>query len=364
MIDGLMTGLAGLAASRVLFCVFPNLEERRMLADAGEVSVIIPARNESLTLPHLLEDLKNQTVQPLEVICVDDDSTDDTAKVAASWGARVVAAPPRPEGWLGKPWACETGARTSKGKHLLFLDADVRLAPEALSTLISEYGEGDRVISVQPYHYVPKAYEQFALFFNALQLGANGAALPRPHGIGLFGPVILISRNALEMIQGFSGVCSCIVEDLALGDRLREAGIGFRLFSGGRLISFRMYREGIGSLVQGWTKNFAAGAARTPLWLFALVFLWVMGCASAPFRLILSAVRGAWLETALQAALYILWTMELRRIAGKLGSFNLPVVAFYPLPLMVFLWVFLQSCWKKVMRRPVQWKGRDIRWGK
>ncbi|NLX25332.1 MAG: glycosyltransferase [Lentisphaerae bacterium] len=364
MIASLMTGLAGLVASRVLFRRFPCLEYHPSAADAKDVSVIIPARNEALTLPHLLEDLKNQTIQPLEVICVDDDSSDDTALVAASLGARVVPAPPRPEGWLGKPWACEAGTRSSKGKHLLFLDADVRLAPDALSTLMTEYGDGHRAISVQPYHCVPKGYEQLALFFNALQFGANGAALPRPRGIGLFGPVILMSRNALETIQGFTGVCSCIVEDLALGERLRESGIEFRLLSGGRLISFRMYRDGIGSLVKGWTKNFAAGAARTPIWLFALVFLWVTGCTSAPFRLILSAVQGAWSEVALQTALYLLWVMELRRIADKLGSFRLPVIAFFPLPLGLFLWVFVQSCWKKVMKRPVQWKGRDIRWGK
>lgn len=364
MIGGLLTGLTGLASSRVLFFRFPSMKERRTPVDAGDVSVIIPARNEALTLPSLLEDLKNQTAQPLEVICVDDDSTDDTAKVATSWGARVIPAESRPEGWLGKTWACETGVRASKGKRLLFLDADVRLAPDVLSTLMSEYGDGDRVISVQPYHCVPKGYEQLALFFNVLQFGANGVSLPRPREIGLFGPVIFMSRNALDAVQGFSGVCSCIVEDLALGERLRESGIEFRLFSGGRLISFRMYRDGIGSLIQGWTKNFAAGAARTPIWLFALVFLWVMGCTSAPFRLILSAVRGAWIEAALQGALYIVWIMELRRIASKLGSFKFPVVALYPLSLGLFLWVFSQSCWKKVMKRPVQWKGRDIRWGK
>jgi 4,4'-diaponeurosporenoate glycosyltransferase len=363
MIAGL-TGLIGLAASRVLFWDFPSLKARRTTADAGDVSIIIPARNEALTLPYLLEDLKKQTAQPHEVICVDDDSSDNTSLVAAALGARVVPAPPRPEGWLGKPWACETGARASRGKHLLFLDADVRLAPDALSALMSEYGDGHCVISVQPYHSVPKGYEQLALFFNALQFGANGAALRRPRGIGLFGPVIFISRSTLDAIDGFSGVCSCIVEDLALGERLRESGIQFRLLSGGRLISFRMYRDGIGSLVQGWTKNFAAGAARTPPLLFVLVFVWVMGCTSAPFRLILSAAQGAWSEVALQSALYLLWVMELRRIADKLGSFRLPVIAFFPLPLGLFLWVFVQSCWKKAMKRPVQWKGRDIHWGK
>ena len=66
---------------------------------------------------------------PQEIIVVDDGSEDDTAGVASAGGAVVIAAAPPPEGWLGKPWACHTGALAATGSHILFLDADVRLAP-------------------------------------------------------------------------------------------------------------------------------------------------------------------------------------------------------------------------------------------
>lgn len=364
MISGVLTGLAGIIASRILFFQFPVLEAGNSGHEDARVSVIIPARNEANTLPDLLEDLKRQKVPPFEVICVDDDSLDDTAAVAAAHGASVITAPNRPEGWLGKPWACETGAQAAAGDCLLFLDADVRLAPDAVRELLWVYQAGEGVVSVQPFHRIPKGYEQLALFFNALQFGANGASLPRPHEVGLFGPVILMSRKVFDAIGGFTGVRSCIIEDLALGERLKEAGIGFRLFAGGSLISFRMYREGIRSLVQGWTKNFAEGSSKAPIGLFLLVFIWVTGCTSVPFRLILSVFGRDWLQLGIQAALYALWVIELRRVVTQLGSFCPSAIVGYPYSLTVFLWVFLWSWIKKVLRLPVYWKGREIRKGK
>ncbi len=364
MIAGILTGLAGIVASRVLFFRFPVLERGSSGHAAVRMSVIIPARNEAKTLPDLLEDLKLQRVPPFEVICADDESSDDTAAVAAAHGARVITVPDRPEGWLGKPWACETGARAAAGECILFLDADVRLAPDAIHMLLSAYESGEGAVSVQPFHRIPKGYEQLALFFNALQFGANGAALARPRGVGLFGPVILMSRKVFDAIEGFSGVRSCIIEDLALGERLREAGFSFRLFSGGDYISFRMYRDGFGSLVQGWTKNFAEGASKAPIALFALVFLWVTGCTSVPFRLILSAFGRDWLQLGIQAALYALWAIELRRVATRLGSFRPSAIVGYPCSLAVFLWVFLWSWIKKALRLPVIWKDREIRRGR
>ncbi len=363
MITGLLTGMAGLIASRILFYQFPRLRHA-VTGRANHLSVVIPARNEANTLPELLGDLERQTVQPLEVLCVDDDSTDATAQVAGVHGARVICSPARPEGWLGKTWACETGFRAARGEVILFLDADVRLAPDALASLMAEFGAGDSVLSVQPYHSMPAGYEQLSLFFNALQFGANGAALPRPRGIGLFGPVILTRKSTLAQVGGFTGVRSSVVEDLALGERLRTVGFQFRLSIGDPLISFRMYRDGFRSFLEGWTKNFATGAARTPVWLFFLVFVWVMGCASVPFRMIRSAAVGDWGTLLANAPLYVLWGLELRRIASRIGSFRPSTIAAYPVSLAVFLWVFAISFAKKALRLPVRWKGRDIGWEK
>lgn len=95
--------LAGLAAAGILFRRFPKLPEGEPRSSGlPPVSVIIPARNEEETLPLLLADLKCQTAAPFEILCVDDDSADDTARVARAGGARVISVQEKPAGWIGK----------------------------------------------------------------------------------------------------------------------------------------------------------------------------------------------------------------------------------------------------------------------
>lgn len=366
LIYALGIGAVGLAAGRILFARVPCLCMRARpnspFPKGLTVSVIIPARNEAHTLPHLLKDLAQQTTIPLEIICVDDDSTDDTASVAAAYGAKVIAAPPRPKGWLGKPWACQTGALAAEGKQLLFLDADVRLAPDAITALLYEYGRGENPISVAPYHAVPAGYEQLSLIMNMVAFGANGASLPRQQAFGLFGPLILMSKTHFQRIEGFFPVRSCIAEDVALGEQFKKTGLTFRVYAGGPLISFRMCSQGIPLLVKGWVKNLSTGAAKCPRWLCALTFLWIASCASVPVYFVCAAMQGSKGWLAIQTLLFFLWIAELYRIAKKLGSFKLETILLYPLSLGLFIVLFITSSFKKALKRPVEWKDRQIDW--
>ena len=85
------------------------------------LSVLIPARNEAATLPHLLAALAGQTLQPLEVIVIDDHSSDATAAIARAAAAtlplRVLQPPPLAPGWCGKTWALHHGVKASCGIH-------------------------------------------------------------------------------------------------------------------------------------------------------------------------------------------------------------------------------------------------------
>lgn len=116
----MLFGALGLVVSRILFRHFPTLPGKEGNVDASQLSVIIPARNEAQTLPDLLPDLSRQTVTPLEIICVDDASTDDTASIATAHGAKVVPARDRPSGWLGKPWRAIVGCVLLKANTFCF----------------------------------------------------------------------------------------------------------------------------------------------------------------------------------------------------------------------------------------------------
>lgn len=350
--------LLGFAAALVLFFRIPRLPDAPETRSSCKVSVVIPARNEEHTLPLLLFDLARQTLPPFEILVANDDSEDATAEVALSLGAKVLSLAKKPDGWVGKSWACQNGAEAAAGELIVFLDADVRLSPEGLSRIVAAYA-ANGTSSVQPYHKTQKAYEQSALFFNLIQVGANGAALPRPVNLGLFGPVIAISRADYFAAGGHEGVKASVVEDMALARKLRQAKIPFRLFVGDGDVSFRMYPAGFRSLWQGFCKNFATSASRIPVWLFLLVTVFIASITSVPLHLIL-ALLGGEAVLIVYAALYALWVFALFRISKRIGRFSSAAVLFYPAPLIVFLLVFLCSGFLRLFRRNVKWKGRAI----
>ncbi len=347
----------GFGAAALLFWRIPRLPEGR---DSGalRIAVVIPARNEALTLPLLLDDLSRQSLAPYEIIVADDDSEDETAAIARSFGAAVLSLRNKPDGWVGKSWACQQGAQASKGDVLLFVDADVRLGADGLSRLAAAYA-AHGAFSVQPYHKTQKAYEQGSLVFNLVQIAANGSALPRPIDLGLFGPVVAISPMDYFSAGGHESVKSAVVEDLALAACLRRANVPFRIFVGDGSVSFRMYPAGFCSLWQGFTKNLATGAAKTPAGLFLLVVLFLASLASAPLHLVLSLARGEALAL-LYGILYLFWVVALFLMSRRIGRYRPLAVLLYPLPLLIFFCVFLHSGLLRLFHGKVWWKGRAI----
>lgn len=258
--------LLGFAAAALLFWRVPFLP-REHAEQPLRLSVIIPARNEAKTLPLLLTDLMAQSFTPHAIIVVNDDSQDETEQIERAFPVRLVTPAAKPEGWVGKSWACHNGAMLSTGDSLLFLDADVRLTSDGLNRIAHAH-MARGALCVQPYHSMQRWYENFAFLFNLVQIGANGSALPRPVNLGLFGPVIALSRKDYDAISGHAGVKSAVVEDMALAVSLRRARIPFCAFVGDSGVSYRMYPAGFSQLWQGFTKNLATGAAKTPPWLF------------------------------------------------------------------------------------------------
>jgi len=362
--------ILGLCSSYYLFSHLPDLKPfctskgRKPLTGgvSGTLSVIIPARNEEKTLPLLLGDLQNQSFQPLEVICVNDGSEDRTREVILEYGARLIDVDNKPDDWMGKAWACQKGSEAASGTVFLFLDADVRLSPDSLEKLMSAYADSNCTISVQPYHQTGTLTEELSLFFNVVQIGGNGVGkLTRKFSVGLFGPVILISQSDYEAIGGHRSAKSTIADDLALGAALHRAGKAYRLYLGRRDIKFRMYPGGFRDLFQGWTKNFATGASKTPLLLMIPAFLWVTSCTGAPIYFFTALFTGDHTGAVVYGFFYLVWMMELRGIISKVGNFSRWTPLFYPVHLLVFLVVFFFSLWKKLFRGNVDWKGRKIR---
>lgn len=361
MIWFLLLDLTGLVCGLLLFWRRRILPRRGTAAADTIVSVIIPARNEAINLPILLASLLRQTRPPDEIIVADDDSTDQTAAIATSFGARVLSLTDKPAGWLGKSWACQQGAKIARGSMLLFLDADVELDNEAVARLLAARPAAAGVVSVLPWHRVRKAYEYLSLFFNLIQIAGNGSGLPFHYShAGLFGPVILISRSDYETVGGHEAVCQYVVEDLALGRALTEKGITDQLYYGDGDISYRMYGGGVRDLARGWMKNMAAGASQIPVLLLVMTLFWVTGCLGCFVDTWRIAASGDLTLLGPALALIVCFLLQLIRAARQAGDFHPLAMLLYPVWLIAFLVIFLLSLIYKIFGLKVVWKDRKV----
>jgi 4,4'-diaponeurosporenoate glycosyltransferase len=332
------------AAGWIVFgCVRKGGPSEGKTASADQLSIIIPARNEERNLPKLLRSLASQRVKPAQIIVVDDGSTDRTADLARQLGVTVIPSDPLPDGWRGKTWACHQGARAATGKWLLFLDADTWFEPNGLAVALSSFRSG--AFSIGPYHAVQKPYEDLSLFFN---LNMIAGTVPN----GLFGQMLLVDRESFQHIRGYETVRGRILENFWLANQFRAAGIPVRSVAGWRVFSFRMYPNGLGELIQGWTKGFASGAGHTPRGTLVLIVAWMVGLMLAPLG---GLVTGDWLRWG---AAYLLGAGQVAWFSRLAGAFRWFTAVLYPAPLIFFFVVFAWSMLHSGKR--VQWKGREI----
>jgi 4,4'-diaponeurosporenoate glycosyltransferase len=323
---------------------------------AGSVSVIVPARNEASNLPRLLASLAAQAEPPLEVLVVDDGSTDGTAAVARAAGVGVVEPGLPPAGWLGKPWALRAGVAAASGDRLLLLDADTWLSPDGIARLAAAHEElaPAGLLSVQPFHAVERPYEHLSAVGNVVPVLASGMAAPGPPATTVaFGPCLVTSAAALEAVGGFEAVRHEVVEDAALAHELQGVGRRVVCLGGGSTVAFRMYPGGFRALVDGWTRTLAHGVVRARPWPVAGAVLWVTAGLSVMVGAVTNpslAMAVSWLAVAVQ-----LWWM-LRR----LGSFHWLTAALFPIPLLTFVGLFARSLVWRLSRRPLSWRGRRV----
>ncbi len=368
---GAVVLLGGLLAATLAVVGVPRLRRvagptaRRPTEGAPRASfdtvIVIPARNEAHVLDALLGDLAEQSIAASRVVVVDDASDDDTAAVARAWtgrlrGLEVRTAPRTPPSWNPKSWAMwhgvTEGTADAQETWLLFLDADVRLGRDALAALAAHAPDDGGLLSVAPRHDVGRMVETLSAVPNVVALvGAGG---DRSHAA--FGPCLLVSRHAYTAVGGHRSIAGDLLDDVALAARLRAAGRSVAVRRGGELVRYRMYPVGIRTIVEGWSKNLAAGATRVPWWRALLAAWWVTALLLPLWWLLgartgtdVSVAAAAWAVVAFHSAL--LW-----RAVGRFGV----AAAVAPLLAVAFVGLVLRSAFLLLSRRPVAWKGRQL----
>ena len=309
------------------------------------LSVVVPARNEGPNLRRLLPSLRAQ-VYPgrLEVLVVSDGSTDDTEGTARAFGARVLRVSGPPPGWLGKPYAAHRGALAAGGEWLLFTDADTLHRPgTAAGAVAFALRLGLDALSLLPRAETGSAPEAAAL---AVALAGLFAGSSRPESLAN-GQFLLVRREAYLAAGGFEAVRAEILEDVALGRRLRAAGYRHLLADGRTLVSVRA-APGFGGLLAAlarWT--LALGPDGPGLLAAALT----AGLA-APLGLLLRHPGMGLLGWGLAAVGLLPWTRELGRPGAALLA---------PLGALAVVGSALWGRAAVTLGSGVLWKGRRVR---
>lgn len=353
------------------FAALPLLTRKRpRLADEPEaagplVSVIVPARDESGTIDRVLTSLRLTTYAPVEIIVVDDRSTDDTAARVARHATedprvRLVRGELLPEGWYGKAWACVQGVRAARGSFLLFTDADTTHQPDLLRHAVGglERSEADlltvlprqELVSFWERAVMPQILTMLALRYRPAQL--NRAT--RLRDVIANGQFILVRRASYEAVGTHEQVRDTVAEDLAIAQLFVARGYRLRAYWAEDLISTRMY-TGLGPMLEGWSKNIFLGARATlpeepllralvPLLLAAAPLFWL----APPVALALGA---DWAMAAVAFSVAF-WTMIM------IGLRLPPMYALaYPLGALVVLGMVARSTARGGGR--VVWRGRE-----
>ena len=340
--------------------------------DAPLVSVIVPARDEARNIGRCVRSVLSSTYPALEVIVVDDHSSDATGALAlaASNGdtrLRVIEPPPLPEGWFGKQWACASGARVARGDILCFADADTEHAPDLVTRSVKAMrGRRADLFSIAGRQELGSFWErliqpQVFTMLLARYGGTETVARSRhAHGKIANGQCIFVRRAAYDAIGGHAAVRDKVAEDLMLAQRMFSAGHHIALAIGTEQLSTRMYTS-LRELVAGWSKNIYAGGVdampfgRIGRMLFpvALLLPFVLSLAP-PVALLLAWMLPpaaiVWAAAATLASLAF-WTLIYVRIGESAGY-----ALLYPLGAALLLWIAMRAV---IRGRRVAWKGRE-----
>jgi chlorobactene glucosyltransferase len=347
----------------------PNLSEVPP-ASAGLVSVIIPARNESAVIATVLGSVLASAYRPLEVLVVDDRSTDDTAARVGELARRdarlrLIAGQELPPGWYGKPWACVQGYRAARGGLLLFTDADTRHEPELLGRAVGALrASGADLLTVSPWQRCETFWERLVMPQIWLLLGlryhpARVNSSRRARDVIANGQFILMPRGCYEAAGTHEAVRGEVAEDLALAQLVVRRGGRLHFAFAERLMETRMY-HGLGPLIEGWSKNVYLGGRRSfpdepvrralvPLMLVLAFCFWL-----APPVWVAAGLVGGMVSPAGIAA------VGLSALFWSLICYGMRIPVYYgpgyPLGAAVALYIALRSTLRGGRR--VEWRGR------
>lgn len=360
----ILAGMLAVALANLLWA--PRLERAGEPASLPQVSLLMPARDEAENLRRTLPPLLAQDYPRLEILLLDDRSRDGTAEAAARIAAesaggggslRVLRGVEPPAGWVGKNWACHQLAEAATGEVLVFCDADVDAAPAAVRrtvAMLQRHGAG--AVTAMPRQrlegwaqaaVVPVVAQLPVLAMLPLRLIPNVRA---PSLSMANGQWLAFTRAAYDACGGHAAVRGEVLEDVALGRRVKATGHRLVACVAPVLLAVRMYGSAR-EMREGFRKNLypLLGGRRLPFafGLALLAFAWLYPFAAA----VMGRTPIALLPLALLLAMRIAGTLLFRH--------GWRTVLLHPLGVLAAAALAVES-WIRHERGTVTWRGRGV----
>jgi chlorobactene glucosyltransferase len=342
----------------------PNLGDYAPAPSGPLVSVIIPARNEAGNIERCVRSVLAATYAALDVIVVDDQSTDGTGDLVERLGVRLVRGSELPPGWFGKQWAIVQGYRVARGDLLLFADADTKHEPELIARAVSALtAERVELLSVVPRQELVTFWERLIQPHVFVALGARVGDLRRINRTRIEwdaianGQFILVTKESYEAAGTHEAVKNSVADDLLLAQTYVRAGLDIFLAHAPDFMCTRMYGS-LREIIEGWSKNLALGAplmAPPVRWIRALLpyLMWVPALVWIGPPLAWAAF--GWDCAAIATAASLLTWIGI--YAGERAPLRYALL--YPLGAVMVAYIMMRSAWRG--GRKVEWRGRTYR---
>ena len=357
-----LVAVAALAQLWLGYLAIPSLRDVPPARRPGpRVSVVVAARDEERHIESAVRALLAQRYAAMELIVVDDRSTDRTSEVLARMAAadariRLVRVHELPEGWLGKNHALQVGAAAATGELLLFADADVILAPEAIAAAVRLLGiERADHLAVAPDLVLPTwplalVVNYFMMWF-LLWLRPWRARDPRSSafiGIGAFN---LVRASAFHAVGGLTRIALRPDDDIMLGKLLKRHGFRQLVAAADGSVSVEWYQS-LGELARGFRKNAFAGMHYS-LWLTVGSLVGNIALGVWPFA-------AVWLTHGPERVLYGI------AAAAQMIAYSGPAVVhrtrpwlavLYPVAALAFIAILGAAVLRTLRRQGIEWRG-------
>ncbi len=343
-------------------------------AEPPLVSAILPAKDEEANLADCLSSVSRQTYPNLEILVVDDRSTDRTGEIARSIAEgdariQVLTIDHLPAGWTGKTHALDRAVRSARGRWLLFVDADTVHEPGSLAvTMEFARVEQAALVSLLPELRCETFWESVVQPMGAITLmqsfplhAVHSRRSPLAFANGQY---ILIDRAAYEAAGGHRAVSNRFVEDIAIAGHVKALGLSIRVALVQGLVTCRMYSS-IGQLVRGWSRIFYDALGRRPWRLVGKLLDPMVFCQTGHAALMLALVMlvtgGDRAFAASLGALSVLHHALMFGVFRRVYNVSVPrsrFVCFYPLANLVVVWILARSL-RMCLTGNVTWRGTN-----